>query len=82
MKPLELTVRPVGPDTNSKVSRLGGRSVSTAVALAVHKVNSLMVWLGGSVNTGAVLISFTVTKKVLVALKGGLALSLAMVVTV
>src|SRR5262249_21929887 len=75
MTPFELTVNPLGPDTSSKVSTLGGESVSTAVALAVQRTSSLIVWLVGTVITGAEFTSLTARLKLLVTLRGGVPLS-------
>src|SRR2546426_4948013 len=82
MAPLEETVRPLGPDTNAKVSVLAGTSRSVAVALTLRKVCSAMVCVPGTVNVGWVFTSVTMTWKLLVALKLGVPLSKTRTVTV
>src|SRR2546426_796977 len=61
MAPPEETVRPVGPDTSAKVRALAGRSESVAVAVTLSAVCSAMVCVAGSVNTGGVFTSVTIT---------------------
>src|SRR5213592_4280009 len=80
--PAEDTVRPVGPDTKAKLSVLAGRSESVAVALTLSAVCSPMVWVPGTVRTGAVFTSVTMTWKLLVALRLGVPLSKTRTVTV
>src|SRR2546425_13242554 len=69
MAPPEETARPVGPDTSAKVSVLAGRSESVAVAFTLNRVCSAVVWVAGTVSSGAVFTSVTMTRKLLVALK-------------
>src|SRR5438046_6564430 len=80
--PAEETVRPVGPDTSAKVSVLAGRSESVAVAFTLSAVCSAMVCVAGTVSTGVVFTSVTITRKLLVALKLGEPLSKTRTVTV
>src|SRR5580765_3926228 len=82
MAPPAETVRPVGPDTKAKLSVLAGRSESVAVAVALSAVCSAMVWVPGTVRTGAVFTSVTITWKLLVALRLGVPLSKTRTVTV
>src|SRR2546427_11862585 len=56
MAPPEETARPVGPDTNAKLSVLAGRSESVAEAFTLSAVCSAMVCVPGTVRIGAVLI--------------------------
>src|SRR6266704_2307567 len=72
MAPPEETVRPVGPDTSAKVRVLAGRSESVAVAVTLGAVCSAMVCVAGTVSTGAVFTSVTITWKLLVALMLGM----------
>src|SRR5439155_26715 len=82
MAPLAETVKPVGPDTNAKLSVLVGTSASVAVALTLSAVCSAMVCVPGSVNIGGVFTSVTITRKLLVALMLGVPLSKTRTVTV
>src|SRR5437762_1855542 len=75
MAPPADTVRPVGPDTKAKLSVLAGRSESVAVALTLSAVCSAMVWVPGTVRTGAVFTSVTLDWKMLVALRLGVPFS-------
>src|SRR6266571_901684 len=82
MVPLDETVRPVGPDTSAKVRVLAGRSESVAVAVALSAVCSAMVCVPGTVSTGAVFTSVTITRKLLVTLMLGVPSSKTRTVTV
>ena len=63
------TLRPVGPLTSRNVSGLAGRSLSIAVAVALHATCSNMFVSGGKVRLGAVFTSLTVIWKLFVVLK-------------
>src|SRR6266542_2432754 len=63
---LEFKFTPAGADTKLNVSVFAGRSASLAVFVTVSVLNSLMVWSGGTVSTGALLASVTTTVKLLV----------------
>src|SRR2546422_9815849 len=71
MAPPEETARPVGPDTNAKVSVLAGRSESVAVAVTLSAVCSAMVCVPGTVSTGGGFTSLTTTVKLLLSVKIG-----------
>src|SRR5438876_267626 len=62
---------PVGADTRLKVKVLAGRSASIAVFVAVSVLSSVTVCAAGTVSTGAVFTSLTITVKLLVSLDGG-----------
>ena len=66
---------PLGGESSENVNVLVGISASVAEALTFRVVNSLIVWFVGTVRTGGVLTSWTVTVKELVALIGGEPLS-------
>src|SRR5258705_8906944 len=53
------TVRPVGPDTSAKESVLAGKSESVAVAVTLSSVCSAIVWVAGTLITGAMFTSVT-----------------------
>src|SRR5437879_4019540 len=76
-----LIVIPVGALTSAKVSVLAGRSASVALALTLRPVCSSIVWLAGTLNTGARFTSVTVTVKLFVALKAGTPLSVTLTLT-
>src|SRR6185295_9274465 len=78
----ESRLTPAGALTKAKVSVLDGRSASVAVLVTVSVVNSLMVCVPGTVNTGAVFTSLTTTVKLLVTLRLGVPLSLTFTVMV
>src|SRR2546427_5555128 len=82
MAPDEETVRPVGPDTNAKLSVLAGRSESVAEAVMLSAVCSTMVCVPGTVRIGAVFTSLTITWKLLVTLMLGVPSSKTRTVTV
>ena len=63
------TLRPKGPDTKAKVSGLAGKSLSVAVAVALHATCSNIFVFGGKVRLGAVFTSLTVIWKLFVVLK-------------
>src|SRR2546422_10144320 len=71
MAPAEETARPVGPDTNAKVSGLAGRSESVAVAVTLSAVCSAMGCVPGTVSTGAVFTAVTTTRELLVSANRG-----------
>src|SRR5947207_2139693 len=75
MAPPAETVRPVGPDTKAKLSVLAGRSESVAVALTLSAVCSPMVWVPGTVRTGALFTSFTNAGKLVLSVSRGVPLS-------
>src|SRR5881396_1786772 len=77
-----LTLTPDGPLTNAKVSVLAGRSPSLAVFVTTSALNSLIVWSGGTVRTGALFTSLTTTVKLLVWLRAGVPLSVTLIVIV
>src|SRR5206468_2178489 len=66
---------PVGAETRPKLSVLAGRSASLAVLVTTRALSSLIVWSAGTVSTGALFTSRTTTVKLLVALRGGVPLS-------
>src|SRR5205814_2350916 len=72
---LPLIVMPAGGDTRLNVSVLAGTSASVALAVTASALNSSIVWLAGTLNTGATFTSRTVTVKLLVALNAGTPLS-------
>src|SRR6185295_17121186 len=78
----ESRLTPAGALTKAKVSVLDGRSASVAVLVTVSVVNSLIVCVPGTVNTGAVFTSLTTTVKLLVTLRLGVPLSLTFTVMV
>src|SRR2546427_1868823 len=82
MVPPEETVRPVGPDTNAKLSVLAGRSESVAEAVTLSAGYSPMVYVPGTVRIGAVFTSVTITWKLLVTLMLGVPSSKTRTVTV
>src|SRR2546425_8801264 len=57
---------PVGAETRLKVSVLAGTSASAAVFVTTSVVNSLIVWLGGTIIAGTLFTSVTNTVKDLV----------------
>src|SRR5881296_104977 len=59
---------------------LAGRSVSVAQLVRTNALSSLMVWLAGTVSTGARFTSFTITVKLLLSLNGGVPLSVTLIV--
>src|SRR5690242_13075034 len=61
-----LILIPAGGSMSEKVRAFGGRSMSVAAALTFSGNNSSMIWLGGTVNSGATLISRMTTGKLLV----------------
>src|SRR5437879_2079322 len=71
----ESSVIPLGPATRANVRMLAGISGSVAVLVTVKVVSSLIVWVGGTVNVGALFSSLTMTVKLLVSLSGGVPLS-------
>src|SRR5438445_813944 len=71
----ESSVIPLGPATRANVRMLAGISGSVAVLVTVKVVSSLIVWVGGTVNVGALFTSLTMTVKLLVSLSGGVPLS-------
>src|SRR2546427_10977906 len=71
MAPAEETVRPVGPDTNAKVSVLAGRSESVAVAVQLSAGCSAMVCVPGTGSTGAGVNFGKATLKAMVAVSVG-----------
>src|SRR5205807_611021 len=64
------------------VSVLAGTSASVALAVTASALNSSIVWLAGTLNTGATFTSRTVTVKLLVALNAGTPLSVTTTVIV
>src|SRR5204862_185824 len=58
---LPLIVMPAGGDTRLNVSVLAGTSASVALAVTASALNSSIVWLAGTLNTGAVLIPRALT---------------------
>src|SRR3989442_1020452 len=76
-----LMVIPVGALTNAKVSVLAGISTSVADALTLNVVCSAMVWFAGTVSTGALFTSVTITVNVFVTLKLGVPLSVTLTLT-
>src|SRR5438094_425154 len=73
---------PAGGDTRLNVSVLAGTSASVALAVTASALNSSIVWLAGTLNTGATFTSRTVTVKLLVALNAGTPLSVTTTVIV
>src|SRR6185369_12100377 len=71
-----------GPETSAKVSELFGSSESVAVALTFNVICSGMVCVAGSVSSGAVFTSVTMTWNELVVLLEGVPLSATRTVTV
>src|SRR5437899_13021872 len=57
---------PLGPATKENVRRFAGKSGSVAELVTVKVVSSLIVWVGGTVNVGALFTSLTMTVKLLV----------------
>src|SRR5881394_1487746 len=68
-------VIPAGEDTRLNADVLAGMSLSAAELVTTNEVNSLIVWFGGTVNTGALFTSLTKMVKLLVALRAGTPLS-------
>src|SRR5205823_11951937 len=56
---LPLIVMPAGGDTRLNVSVLAGMSASVALAVTASALNSSIVWLAGTLNTGATFTSGT-----------------------
>src|SRR5690242_16194186 len=73
---------PVGGDTRLNVNVFVGMSESVADANTSSVLNSFITWFAGTVRTGALFTSVTVTLKEFVALFGGNALSVTIVVSV
>src|SRR5262249_38493068 len=73
---------PEGGDTRLNVSVLAGASVSVAEAYTLSNANSSMACGPGTVRSGALFTSFTVTVIVLVALRLGMPSSVTTVVSV
>src|SRR5439155_1272288 len=72
---LESTFTPAGPDTKLKVSVMSGRRGSGVVWVTTRVLCSLIVWLAGTVSTGAVFGPETITVKLLLSFSGGEPLS-------
>src|SRR5439155_877971 len=72
---LESRLTPAGADTRLKVSVLAGRSASVAELVSTSVLSSLIVWLGGTVSTGAVFVPFTNTVTLLLSFTAGVPLS-------
>src|SRR5436190_7462208 len=66
---------PAGADTRLKVKEFAGRSASVAEFVSVSVLSSVSVCSVGTVSTGAVFTSLTITIKLLVALNDGTPLS-------
>src|SRR5205807_840795 len=64
------------------VSVLAGTSASVALAVTASALNSSIVWLAGTLSTGATFTSRTVTVKLFVALNAGTPLSVTTTVIV
>src|SRR5205814_6979760 len=79
---LPLIVMPAGGDTRLNVSVLAGMSASVALAVTASALNSSIVWLAGTLNTGAAFTSRAVTVTLSVALVSGAPLSVISTVIV
>src|SRR5262245_60642971 len=73
---------PVGAESKLNVSVLAGTSTSSAVIVNVSVLSSLIVLSKIGSNTGALVTSFTVTAKLFVSLRDGMALSVGLTVSV
>src|SRR5438876_10055539 len=72
---LESRLTPLGAETRLKVSVLADRFASVAELVTTSVLSSSIVWLGGTVSTGAVFVPVTNTVKLLLSLNAGVPLS-------
>src|SRR5205823_617778 len=68
---------PVGAETRPKLSVLAGRSASLAVLVTTRALSSLIVWSAGTVSTGALFTSRSEERRVGVAQRGGVPMSVS-----